>query len=100
MKLSNLSNAVNLQNLAIGAAVVILAPVAIGLIGTLMRPLAKAAIKGGLLVYDRGKGIAAGTSMAVDDLVSEARVEVTEERESKVTPLHGKDTGPKNKAKG
>ena len=86
MRPTNLSNAVNLQNLAIGTAVVILAPVAIGLIGSLMRPLAKAIIKGGLLAYDKGKGIAAGTSKAVDDLVSEARAEVTEEQESKVTP--------------
>jgi hypothetical protein len=99
MKLSNLSNAGNLQGLAIGAAVVILAPVAIGLIGSLMRPLAKAAIKGGLLVYDTGKEVAAGTSLAVDDLVSEARAEVAEERESKVTPLHGKNSAPENKAK-
>jgi hypothetical protein len=73
--------------------------VAIGLIGSLMRPLAKAAIKGGLLVYNTGKGIAADTSLAVDDLVSEARAEVGEERESKVTPLHEKNTTPENKAK-
>ena len=91
MRFSNLSNAVNLQNLAIGAAVVIFAPVAIGLVSSLIRPLAKAAIKGGLLVYDKGKGIAADTSVAMDDLVSEAKAEVAEGRESKVTPLHGKD---------
>jgi hypothetical protein len=79
-----LGNAVSLRNVAIGAGVVLLAPAAISLIGTLMRPIAKAAIKSGLMVYDKGREIAAEAQESIEDLTAEAKAEMAEQREVKV----------------
>jgi hypothetical protein len=74
-----------------GAGVVLLAPVAVSLIGSLMRPVAKAAIKGGLMVYDKGREIAAETQESIEDIAAEAKAELAEQRGVKVeAPKKGK----------
>lgn len=78
-----LGNAITLRNVAIGAGVVLLAPAAVSLIGTLMRPIAKAAIKSGLMVYDKSREIAEETKESIEDLTAEARAEIAEHREVK-----------------
>lgn len=86
-----LGNAVTLRNVAMGAGVVLLAPVAVSLIGALMKPIAKATIKSGLMVYDKGREIAAETKESIEDLAAEARTEIAEHREVKVvTPKKAK----------
>ena len=80
----SLGNAVTLRNVAMGAGVVLLAPVAVSLIGSLMRPVAKAAIKSGLMVYDKGREIAAETRESIEDLAAEAKAELDEQRDVKV----------------
>ena len=91
MRLSNLGDALNWQNLALGAAVVILAPAAIALMGSLVRPLAKAAIKGGLLVYEKGREVATETTETFEDLATEAKSEIAQDRNSKVRSIKRKD---------
>jgi hypothetical protein len=89
-----LGNAISLRNVAVGAGVVLLAPVAVSLIGSLMRPIAKAAIKSGLMVYDKGREMAAETRESIEDLTAEAKAELAENREVKVeAPKKAKGTG-------
>lgn len=62
--------------LTIGLASVILAPVVIPMLAEIARPVAKAAIKGGILVYDKGRRLMAGTTEKVGDLAAAAKEQV------------------------
>lgn len=69
-------NGWNVSNIALGAAVAVLAPAVLPVIGGMVRPAAKAAIKGGILVYDMGKEMVSGAMEAVGDITEEAKSEV------------------------
>jgi galactitol-specific phosphotransferase system IIC component len=62
--------------LGIGAAVV--APVVLPVLAAAAKPLAKAAIKSGILLYDKGKETFAELGEVVDDLIAEAKSEIVE----------------------
>ena len=68
------------QTLAIGLGTVILAPTIISLV----KPLAKAAIKSGVSFYEKSKGAIAETGEAIGDIVAEAKSEVAAEQAKKV----------------
>ena len=53
----------------------VLIPVAAGKIG---KPLAKATIKGGIVLYEKGKGVIAEVGETLEDLVAEAKAELAE----------------------
>lgn len=76
-----------LGGLAIGIGAAILAPAVVPALASIVKPLAKAAIKGGIILYEKGKETVAEISEMVEDIVAEAKVEITEAKE--VTP-----TGP------
>jgi hypothetical protein len=67
-------------SIAIGAGAVLLAPVVIPVIGSVLRPLAKAAIKGSLLAYEGVKITLAETKETVEDLAAEAKSEISQEQ--------------------
>jgi hypothetical protein len=62
--------------IAIGAGVVLLAPIVIPVVASVMKPLAKAVIKGGLLAYENVKIAIAETSETIEDIAAEARSEI------------------------
>lgn len=64
--------------LAIGVGAWLLAPVIVPVLATVARPAAKAAIKGGMLLYEKGKELAAGTGEMMEDLMAEVRTELGE----------------------
>lgn len=53
----------------------VLIPVAAGKVG---KPLAKATIKGGIVLYEKGKGIVAEVGESLEDIVAEAKAELAE----------------------
>jgi hypothetical protein len=53
----------------------VLIPVAAGKIG---KPLAKATIKGGIVLYEKGKGVIAEVGETLEDIVAEAKAELAE----------------------
>ncbi|MDJ0679957.1 MAG: DUF5132 domain-containing protein [Xenococcaceae cyanobacterium MO_167.B52] len=53
----------------------VLIPVAAGKVG---KPLAKATIKGGIVLYEKGKGVIAEVGETLEDLVAEAKAELAE----------------------
>jgi hypothetical protein len=66
--------------MAIGAGVVLLAPIVIPVVASVMKPLAKAVIKGGMLAYENAKIAIAETSETIEDIAAEARSEIDSSR--------------------
>ncbi|HTN44573.1 MAG TPA: DUF5132 domain-containing protein [Nitrospiria bacterium] len=74
-----------LTGLAIGIGAAILAPVVIPAVAAVAKPLAKAALKGGILLYDRGKEAVAEAGEVIEDLMAETKAEIAEARKEAVT---------------
>ena len=55
----------------------VLIPVAAGKVG---KPLAKATIKGGIVLYEKGKGVIAEVGESLEDIVAEAKAELAEKK--------------------
>jgi hypothetical protein len=71
----------DVSSLAIGAGVVLLAPIVVPVIGSVLKPMAKAVIKGGLLAYEGAKVSIAETKETLEDIAAEAKSEITEKAE-------------------
>ncbi|WP_455281527.1 DUF5132 domain-containing protein [Cupriavidus necator] len=65
-----------LAGLLVGVGVVVLAPVVLPVLATVTKPLAKSAIKTGVILFDRGREAAAEMAEVFEDLVAEARSEL------------------------
>lgn len=78
-----LGNSFNVSSLAVGAGVVLLAPVVIPVVGAVLKPLAKAVIKGGLMAYEGAKVSVAETKETIEDLAAEAKAEIAQDSGSK-----------------
>jgi len=64
------------RTMAIGAGVVLLAPVIIPAVASVLRPVAKAVIKGGMLAYENARIAVAETRETIEDIAAEARSEI------------------------
>jgi hypothetical protein len=78
-----LGTRVNTGGLAIGAGAVLLAPVVLPVVGAVLRPLLKSAIKGGILAYEGARVSVEETKGMVEDLAAEAKAEMAEAAEKK-----------------
>ena len=65
-----------ISGLAIGVGSAILAPLLVPALSKAAKPLAKAAIKGGLVLFETGKEKLAEAQELMDDLLAEARAEL------------------------
>lgn len=74
-----LINGFSAGSLAVGAGIVLLAPVVIPIIGAVLKPLAKAIIKGGITAYESAKVSIAETKETIEDLAAEAKSEMARE---------------------
>ena len=62
-----------------GIAAIVLLPVLVPVAaGQLGKPLAKATIKGGIVLYEKGKGVIAEVGETLEDIVAEAKAELAE----------------------
>jgi hypothetical protein len=68
--------------LAIGAGAVLLAPIILPFVAGILRPLAKAAIKGGLIAYEKAKVLSTEAVESLEDLAAEAKAEVAQQLEA------------------
>lgn len=88
MALLNMSNGMKVgTGLVIGAAAVLLAPVVLPVVTGVLKSLMKAGIKGGLILYEKGKVMAEETKETLEDLTAEARAEMSQEREVAAKPV-------------
>ncbi|KKD36775.1 MAG: DUF5132 domain-containing protein [Limnoraphis robusta] len=67
------------RTIAIGVGVLVLTPAVI----PLLKPVAKAAIKGGVSMYEKTKAAIAETGEVFGDIVAEAKAEVVAESQQK-----------------
>ena len=65
--------------IAVGIGALVLAPTVLPVVAALAKPVAKAAIKGGLMLIEKGKEIAAETKEVLEDLTAEAKAELARE---------------------
>jgi hypothetical protein len=75
--------------LAIGIGAAVLGPMLLPVLAGAAKPLVKAAIKGGIVLYEKGKETAAEMGEVLEDIVAEAKAEVAAEHEQAiaVTPV-------------
>jgi hypothetical protein len=68
------------KGIAIGIGVAILAPLLLPTVAKAARPLARAAIKSGILLLEKGRETAAELGEVVDDLLAEAKAEIEQDQ--------------------
>ena len=73
------------KGLALGIGAAILAPVILPMVAQAARPLARAAIKSGIILYGKGREAIAELGEVVEDLMAEAQVEMEEGVEAEET---------------
>jgi hypothetical protein len=73
---------------AIGAAVVLLAPIVLPVISGVLKPLAKGVIKGGLLAYEGALVALAETKESLEDITAEAKAEIAAAAKPGITESH------------
>jgi len=64
------------STLLLGIGVAIVAPIALPAFGSMVRPLAKTFVKGGVMLYDAVRGPIAEAGEQFNDLTTEARAEL------------------------
>lgn len=64
--------------LAVGVGAAILAPVVLPAVAKAAKPLFKAAIKTGIIMFEKGKETVAELGEVFEDIVAEAKSEITE----------------------
>jgi hypothetical protein len=75
-----------LTGLAIGIGAAVVAPAVLPVLAGVAKPLAKAAMKSGLLLYNRGKEIATEVEEMAEDLWAETKAEAEAEIEAGAEP--------------
>lgn len=65
-------------NLAIGVGVVVLAPVVLPVVGSIAKPVVKAAIKGVLVTIEGAKVVVEECKESLEDITAEAKAEIAE----------------------
>jgi len=73
---------------AIGLGAIVLVPVLTPLLSAVARPLVKAGLKGGMLLFEKGKEAIAEAAEAMEDLVVEARAELAGELTTSDSAAH------------
>jgi hypothetical protein len=76
MKLFNLNVGLNPGTILVGAAALVLGPMALTVAGGMLRSLAKTAVKGGIIAYERSKDLAEETKDTLEGITQEAKAEL------------------------
>ena len=65
-----------LGGIAVGIGMAVVAPVIVPILASIAKPLTKAVIKEGLILYDKGRETVAEAKETIDDLVAEVHSEL------------------------
>ncbi len=79
LELADLFEDVGTPGIVAGIGALVLAPIVIPAIAKIGKPIAKAAIKGGITLYEKSIGTVAEAGEVLEDLVAEARAELADE---------------------
>jgi len=75
----NLVEEMGVPGVVAGIGAVVLAPLLIPAVAKVGKPVAKAAIKSGIVLYEKSKGIFEETGELFEDLVAESKAELAEQ---------------------
>ncbi|MCG8686592.1 MAG: DUF5132 domain-containing protein, partial [Desulfobacterales bacterium] len=64
---------------AVGAGVVLLAPVVLPIVGSIAKPLIKGVVKGALVTYEGAKVAVAECKETLEDITAEAKAEIADD---------------------
>jgi hypothetical protein len=67
-----------------GIAAIVLLPVLVPVAAGIGKPVAKTAIKGGILLYEKGKGVITEAGETLEDLLAEAKAELADAEAKKL----------------
>lgn len=84
--------------LVVGA--VLMAPTLVPALGSALRPLAKVVVKTGITLYDSAKELMAEAGEEINDMVAEARTEMTETADRSRTSEAGGERGTHQEKRG
>ena len=79
LEVEDLFEDVGTPGIVAGIGALVLAPIVIPAIAKIGKPIAKAAIKGGITLYEKSIGTVAEAGEVLEDLVAEARAELADE---------------------
>lgn len=83
-KISDLFENAGAPGVIAGIGAVLLAPVIIPVVAGVGKPVAKSLIKGGLVAYERSKGVIAELGETWEDIIAEARAELAEDQQKPI----------------
>ncbi|MFO1429049.1 MAG: DUF5132 domain-containing protein [Candidatus Competibacteraceae bacterium] len=75
------------KGLALGITAVVLAPIILPVITRTARPLAHAALKTGMIFYERGREAVAEAQEVLEDVIAEVRAELTQGSDREEAPV-------------
>lgn len=78
MKIPLIGIKMSTGTLILGALALMAAPQILSALGSIVRPVTKTGIKGGMLVFDKGKELFTETVDSIQEVASEARSELSE----------------------
>ena len=70
--------------MAVGAGVVLLAPILVPVLASVLKPVVKTVIKGGMLAFENARIAVAETRETIEDIAAEARSEIAAGHEQTV----------------
>lgn len=82
LQLKELLKNPTVRSTAIGVGVAVLVPLAVSTLAPLIRPVARSALKAGLVAWEKGRETVAEFGEILDDMVAEVREELRMEREA------------------
>ncbi|AFY79117.1 hypothetical protein Ple7327_3971 [Pleurocapsa sp. PCC 7327] len=89
-----LGETLGIPGVVAGLGAVVLAPVVIPAAAKVGKPVAKAAIKGGILAYEKVKSTVAETGEVFEDLIAEVQAEIAEEQSQQVLDPDSASSNP------
>ncbi len=81
-KLAKLIKGGNVQTLAIGVGIAVIAPLALSMANGTLRPLARSLVKTGLQLGSQVKAVTAEARESFDDMIAEVQDEISTEQQS------------------
>ena len=82
-KIEDIFEDAGISGVAAGIGALVLAPILIPAVAKIGKPMAKAAIKTGIVFYEKTKGAIAEAGEVFEDMVAEAQAELADEESKK-----------------
>ncbi|MEQ9548249.1 MAG: DUF5132 domain-containing protein [Coleofasciculus sp. G3-WIS-01] len=93
-KITDLFEDLGVPGVVAGIGAVVAAPLLIPAVAKVGKPVAKAMVKGGIVIYEKGKGMMSETGEVFEDIVAEAKAELAEQKsQAELEPAPNSEIG-------